>query len=151
MGARKRNPRMDFKWRKLHHLPAGEKSIKNSNHSTTDTKEIEGPTQRIPKNSGDIASCINGNPEGAGTIHSHMGSNERMQQRLDQTDTDSQGDLLGYRLAVQRNCEQTNKCGTNNTKTAKLPRLLRCMQIWRWRCVDCTRTRWQTTIYILVH
>lgn len=37
------------------------------------------------------------------------------------------------------------------SQTAKLPRLLRCMQIWRRRRLDYTRKWQQTTIHLLVN
>jgi hypothetical protein len=79
MGARQGNPRMDFKRRKLHHLPAGEKGSKNPRHTPTDAKEEKSLPKRIPKNSRHIASRLNGNPWRARTIYSHMGSHERLQ------------------------------------------------------------------------
>lgn len=59
---------MDSQRSKLHNLPARKEGSKNSNHPPANSKEKDGPAQRLSKNCGYIASCINGNgiPGGCG-------------------------------------------------------------------------------------
>ena len=99
------NSGMDSQRSKLHNLPARKEGSKNSNHPPANSKEKDGPAQRLSKNCGYIASCINGNPRWVWPLHSDLGSDERIQQRLDQIDTDSKGNFLRLWMAFQRNCK----------------------------------------------